>query len=124
MATAFQGLRTAIYFVTDMDKARDWYVAALGIPPYFDELFYIGFNVGGYELGLHPAQKDAPLTGGVAVYWGVSDVATTYQTLIAAGAAPYEEPNDVGGNITVAAVKDPWGNVLGIIDNPHFALPA
>lgn len=50
----FLGLRTTIYPVTDLAKAKAWYSAVLGVKPYFDEPFYVGFNVGGFELGLDP----------------------------------------------------------------------
>jgi catechol 2,3-dioxygenase-like lactoylglutathione lyase family enzyme len=52
-----QGLRTVIYHVDDLQKAKVWYSAVLGREPYFDEPFYIGFNVGGYELGLDPSME-------------------------------------------------------------------
>lgn len=124
MSTKLHGLRTAIYFVDNIAAATKWYSAAFGIEPYFNEPFYVGFNVGGYELGLHPgAGKDAK-TGkdGVNTYWGVDDARAVYDALIAAGATSHEQPNDVGGGIMVAAVKDPWGNVLGVIQNPHFKI--
>ena len=84
----FLGLRTVIYYVTDVAKARDWYVQALGIKPYFDEPFYVGFNVGGFELGLHP-KEDTPngLSGGVA-YWGVNNVAVEWTPAVAAPGGP------------------------------------
>lgn len=50
----FLGLRTSIYHVTDISKAKEWYSAVLEIEPYFNEPFYVGFNVGGFELGLDP----------------------------------------------------------------------
>ena len=125
MSDIFHGLRTAIYFVPDIAKAKAWYIKVLGIAPYFDEPFYVGFNIGGYELGLHPSEKkNDSQPNSVSVYWGVDDTRATYDMLIAAGATPHEVPNEVGGGIVVAAVKDPWGNALGIIYNPHFALPA
>ncbi|PYI64046.1 MAG: hypothetical protein DMF07_07900 [Verrucomicrobia bacterium] len=74
----FHGLRTAIYRAPDLDKAKAWYSRVLGIAPYFDQPFYVGFSVGGYELGLDP-DASSPLTGS-------------------------------------------FGNVLGIIENPHFKL--
>ena len=124
MLAPFHGLRTAIYFVTDVDKAKAWYIKVLGVSPYFDERYYVGFNIGGYELGLHPTEKKNDSSpNSVSVYWGVDDVQATYDMLLAAGATPHEKPNDVGGGIMIAAVKDPWGNALGIIYNPHFALP-
>jgi predicted enzyme related to lactoylglutathione lyase len=124
MKSEFLGLRTAIYKVPDIKKAKAWYSKVLGIKPYFDEPFYVGFNVGGYELGLNPDRKsETSKIEGVTTYWGVDDVRGMYQTLLDHGATAHEEPNDVGGEIIVAAVKDPWGNVFGIIYNPHFILP-
>jgi predicted enzyme related to lactoylglutathione lyase len=119
MKTEYQGLRTAIYKVTDLAKGKEWYTKVLGVKPYFDEVFYVGFNVGGYELGLIPEEKVSS-EGGVTTYWGVDNVQKVFDNLISNGATAYENPNDVGGDIIVAAVKDPWGNLFGIIYNPHF----
>jgi lactoylglutathione lyase len=123
MKSPFLGLRTCIYKVPDINKAKAWYAEALGVKPYFDEPFYVGFNVAGYELGLQPEEGGSEKTGtNVSTYWGVEDVDKTYKSLLAHGATPYEEPADVGGEIKVATVKDPWGNLFGIIYNPHFSL--
>lgn len=122
MQTPFLGLRTAIYKVNDMAAATDWYKKILGIEPYFNEPFYVGFNVGGFELGLHPQEEVAQKTDSVMTYWGVDDVEATHAMLLGAGALPHEDPTEVGGGIKVAAVKDPWGNVFGIINNPHFKM--
>lgn len=116
------GLRTTTYKVSDMAQAKTWYNNILGFEPYFDEPFYVGYNVAGYELGLQPDEKNEAKTDGVITYWGVEDVEEKYNELLAAGAIPYEAPNEVGGGIIVAAVKDPWDNVFGIIFNPHFSL--
>ncbi|TMG98319.1 MAG: VOC family protein, partial [Betaproteobacteria bacterium] len=48
------GLRTAIYPAPDLQKAKQWYSELLVQAPYFDEPFYVGFSVGGFELGLVP----------------------------------------------------------------------
>lgn len=123
MNTPFLGLRTAIYKVADMAEATQWYTNILGAAPYFNEPFYVGFNVAGYELGLQPGDDNpAEKPDSVMAYWGVEDVAATHAMLLAAGAAPHEDPADVGGGIMVAVVKDPWGNAFGIIYNPHFKL--
>ena len=118
-----QGLRTVVYPVGDLAKARAWYRAVLEQAPYFDEAFYVGFNVGGYELGLLPQNTVAGQAGPMA-YWGVPDAAAAYERLLALGAHPSEAVHDVGGGILLGTVLDPFGNQLGVIQNPHFALPA
>lgn len=114
------GLRTTIYKVPDLAKAKDWYTKAFDTTPYFDEPFYVGFNIGGYELGL--LQEEGKVTRGdnVMSYWGVEDIEKSYQEMIVNGASAHEAPENVGGPIMVASVKDPWGNIIGLIYNPTF----
>lgn len=114
----FLGLRTAIYAAPDLGKTKTWYTEAFGVQPYFDEPFYVGFNVGGYELGLDPSLT--PAEGTPVTYWGVADLQTAWQDLVQLGATPLSEPQNVGGPIWVATVRDPFGNVLGLIENPEF----
>lgn len=116
----FQGLRTIIYHVDDLQKAKEWYSSILGIKPYFDEPFYVGFNVGGYELGLDPTMEGVSRGSNVVAYWGVKDAGAAYQRIQELGAKKHAEPQDVGGGIIVATVTDPFGNVFGIIENPQF----
>jgi len=119
--SAFLGLRTVVYQVTDIEKAKKWYGEALGIAPYFDQSFYVGYNVGGFELGLHPLEPGAPSGGGGAVaYWGVEEIAPSWDRLIGLGARARSAPMDVGEGIKVAVLEDPFGNLLGIIENRHF----
>lgn len=116
------GLGTTIYQVSDLPKAKAWYAQWVGIQPYFDQPYYVGFNVAGYELGLqgeHPAAT--PVSNQVA-YWRVADIRAEVERLIALGAARSADVTDVGDGILVASVRDPWGNVLGLIQNPHFSL--
>jgi len=120
----FQGLRTAIYHVEDLQKAKAWYSEVLGFGPYFDEPFYVGFNVGGYELGLDPDVSGVTKGDNVVAYWGVKDAVAAYELILGLGAQKHSEPREVGGGIIVATVKDPFGNVFGIIENPHFKLAA
>ena len=117
------GLRTTIYKVGDLTKAKDWYAEAFRASPYFDEPFYVGFNIGGYELGLVPDDEPGvEKSANILSYWGVDDIESEYARLISLGAREYEKPTNVGGEIIVAGVKDPWSNVIGIIYNPAFDL--
>lgn len=120
----FLGLRTAIYHVNDIEAAKSWYTAVLGFGPYFDQPFYVGFNVGGYELGLQPSEGEATNKAeGVVAYWGVENAEAAMNRLLELGATVHEDLQDVGGGIKVATVKDPSGNLFGVIENPHFKLP-
>jgi lactoylglutathione lyase len=117
-----RGLRTVIYYVPDLKAAKEWYAKAFDTEPYFDEPYYTGFEIGGYELGLHPATKDLQTGNNIAVYWGVENMEAAHAELIRQGATEYEKPTEVGEGIIVAAVKDPWGNIIGLIYNPHFRI--
>lgn len=124
MSAQFLGLRTAIYHAPDLAKAKAWYAKALGIEPYFDQPFYVGFNVAGYELGLDPDSSSTPGgNGGAVTYWGVADAKAAFQSLISIGATERSAVQEVGEGIRVATVFDPFGNIFGIIENPHFKLP-
>jgi predicted enzyme related to lactoylglutathione lyase len=116
------GLRTVIYTVSDIERAKAWYSEVLGQAPYFDEPFYVGFNVGGFELGLDPdVSRVAPGLGGAIAYWGVEDADEALKRLLALGAGAHTPVTDVGEDIRTAAVTDPFGNLLGVIENPHFS---
>ncbi len=124
MSGFFLGLRTAKYSVIDLEKAKAWYSEVLGHAPYFDEPFYVGFDVGGFELGVVPdGGAPARAEAGVA-YWGVIDAEAAYARLVALGATAHEPVQDVGGGIKAGAVHDPFGNIFGVIENPHFKLPS
>jgi len=85
--------------------------------PYFDQPFYVGFNVGGYELGLDPNAKreDGPRT-----YFGVDSVQEAIEEFIKKGCSIHEKPTETGDDIIVATVKKPDGQLVGLIYNPHF----
>lgn len=112
------GLRTAIYPAPDLAAAKLWYSRVLGQEPYFDEPFYVGFSVGGFELGLLPGAQ--PGTVGPQPFWGVSGIESEYARLLELGATELEPVTEVGDGIKVAAVQDPFGNRFGIIENPYF----
>lgn len=123
MDAKFLGLRTAIYQVPDLEKAKKWYAGVLGHDPYFDEPFYVGFDVGGYELGLLPDEsRSGKGEGGTTAYWGVVDAQAAFDHLLSHGATSQSAVEDVGEGIKVGVVLDPFGNLFGVIENPHFKL--
>ncbi len=118
----FNGLRTVIYNVDDIEIGKDWYSSVLGFKPYFDQPFYAGFNVGGYELGLDPNADDKSKGKNVTAYWGVENIQQSFEHLLNLGAKKNSDIQDVGEGIKVATVLDPFGNIFGIIENPHFKI--
>ncbi len=114
----FLGLRTAVYPVNDIERAKRWYHDALGIAPYFDQSFYVGFAVGGFELGLIP--DGTPSAHGPQPLWGVANAQAAVAHLLELGATALDPVTEVGDGIKVAAVLDPFGNRLGVIENPYF----
>lgn len=114
------GLRTVIYAAPNLDELKTLYTTLLGFGPYFDQPFYVGFNVGGYELGLDP---DALVqTGSTVTYWGVNSIDEAYNRILGLGATADVPITDVGDGIQTATIKDPAGNVIGLIQNPHFQI--
>ena len=120
------GLRTVINIVPNLAEGITWYTKAFGVEPYFNEPFYVGFNIGGFELGLMPEEGEPKPKGeNVLTYWGINSekvLLAEYKRLIEIGATVLEEPHNVGGPLVVAAVKDPWGNPIGLIYNPVFKI--
>ena len=113
------GLRTVIYHVSDLPRAKAWYARAFGVAPYFDEPYYVGFTIGGFELGLDPDTKQvAPGPGGTVAYWRVQDLDAALRHFSTSGATVKAPAQDVGGGIRVATVADPFGNLVGLIENP------
>ncbi len=122
-----RGLTTVSFWAADLAAAKKWYAELLGIDPYFERPGYAEFRLGEYqhELGLIDSRyaPDGSATGpaGAIVYWHVDDVAATLERLLSMGAREYEALTLRGdkGFIT-ASVVDPFGNVLGVMYNPHY----
>ncbi len=114
---AVLGLRSVIYKVADLARAKTFYTALLGRAPYFDQPYYVGYDVGGYELGLDPDVSHAkPGAGGTHAYWRVGEIGAAWQHALSTGAEPIEPPHTVGEGIHVALVTDPFGNFVGLIE--------
>lgn len=115
----FKGLKTVIYHAPDIDVTKSWYTTVFGVKPYFDEPFYVGFDINGFELGLMPdsPSPSSPPSGAI-VYWEVVSASDALSHLVANGATIRGNIEDVGGGIQVATVLDPFGNIFGIIEMP------
>ena len=116
-----KGLATVIYAAPDLAKTKAWYAAAFGQQPYFDQPFYVGFNIGGFELGLDPNASHQG-AGGCVAYWRVDKIEPAVAHFEKTGAKVVSPIQDVGEGIRVAALADPFGNHLGLIENPTFNL--
>ena len=115
----FLGLRTVVYPAPDLAASKAWWSEVLGAQPYFDEEFYVGFNPGGYELGLDP---NADPSAGPRTYWGVRDIEAAGKHMMAAGAVVVEAVQDVGEGIRLGTFRSPAGDIVGLIENPVFEL--
>jgi catechol 2,3-dioxygenase-like lactoylglutathione lyase family enzyme len=115
----FLGLRTIVYPAPDLAASKAWWTEALGLKPYFDQPFYVGFNPGGYELGLNPAGDPA---AGPSTYWGVRDIAAAAERLTALGAVVVAAVEEVGDGIKLGTFRSPGGDPIGLIENPVFEL--
>lgn len=121
-----RGFATISFYAADLDAASAWYTELLGIKPYYNTPGYIEFRVGDYEheLGIIDS-KYAPAgsakgAGGEIAFWHVDDLAATVQKLLSMGATEYEPQTERGAGFVTASVVDPFGNILGVMYNPHY----
>ena len=113
------GLRSVIYSVADIDVAKDWYSDVFEVDPYFDEPYYVGYQIGGSELGLDPdLTANAPGPGGQVAHWGVADILATVNRINALEIEILEPIRDIGGGVLLAVIADPFGNPVGLIQQP------
>lgn len=110
-----QKLRTVIYHVNDLAKAKEWYSALTGVKPYFDEAFYAGFDINGFELGLDPDMSQVKEGNHSTAYWAVEDIQAAVNKALELKARLVAPVNNVGGTVEVAVVEDPFGNQIGLI---------
>jgi predicted enzyme related to lactoylglutathione lyase len=112
-----QGITILTYPVTDAAQAKMLYNKLLGVEPYVDSAYYVGYKLGEHEIGLVPNGQKQGLTGPTP-YFDVSDIRGTLKSLVEAGAQVHQEARDVGGGLLVATVKDKDGNITGLRQAP------
>ena len=110
-----QKLRTIIYHVNELSKAKQWYIALTGKQPYFDEPFYVGFDINGCELGLDPDTSNQGKGNHTVCYWSVTDIQAAVNKAVELKATIITPVTNVGGTIETAVIKDPFGNFIGFI---------
>ncbi|MDG9719641.1 VOC family protein [Streptomyces sp. DH24] len=110
------GLRTIVYPVKDLDRAKALFGALLGVEPYADEPYYVGYQDAGQDVGLDPNGHAKGMTGPVP-YWHVSDIRSTLAALLEAGAEPLQDVHEVGGGRRIASVRDADGNLVGLVQD-------
>jgi predicted enzyme related to lactoylglutathione lyase len=121
-----KGLSTVSFFAIDHQKAVKWYSDFLEIEPYFNMPGYSEFRIGDYqhELGIIDS-KFAPENmsvkpAGAIVFWHVDNLQTTLDRLLSMGAVEFAPITDRGEGFVTVSVVDPFGNILGIMQNPHY----
>jgi predicted enzyme related to lactoylglutathione lyase len=108
-----QGIRTTVYPVKDITKAKVLYRQLLGVEPIADEAYYVGFKVGGQDIGLDPNGHRE----GATAYYEVDDIRNVLQSLLDTGAQIVQEVKDVSGGRLIASVKDADGNIIGLLQS-------
>jgi len=107
------GIKTVIYPVSDLARATALYATLLGVEPYAQAPYYVGFRVGDQEIGLDPSGLKRG-TGPLA-YIHVDDVRASLRQLLDAGAEPLQDVTDVGGGKLIAIVKDADANMIALL---------
>ena len=112
-----EGMKTIIYPVKDLARAKAIFGGLLGVAPQVDTPHYVGFGVDGQHVGLDPNGHASGSTGPIA-FWHVDDIRATLKALLDAGAELQQDVREVGGGRVVATAKDPDGNVIGLLQDP------
>ncbi len=108
-----KGIQTVIYPVKDLARAKTVFKKLLGVEPYADSAYYVGFKVGDQDIGLDPNGHKA----GVTAYYHVDDIKKSLQSLLEADSQIVQEIKDVGGGRQIASVRDAEGNIIGLVQD-------
>ena len=108
-----KGIKTIIYPVKDMTQAKTLFRKLLGVEPYSDQPYYVGFKIGDQDIGLVPNNPEA----GMTAFYHVDNIKNSLQILVDAGAETIQDIKNVGGGRLIASVKDKDSNIIGLIQN-------
>lgn len=110
-----KGLRTIVYHVSNLEVAKMWYSEMFDIEPYFVESFYVGFDIGGFELGLDPSNKEYTKGNSSITYWAVDDIDKAFEKFKEKKVSTHQDIHSVGEGIRLGSIIDPFGNIIGLI---------
>lgn len=122
----FLGVATVTYSSNDLIKAKEWYSNLFNIPPYFEVNGYIKFRIGvdSVEFGIvdskYTGNNSSTSTAGAIVYWQVADIDTVSNEIIKTGGSIHQPKTNRGNGFVTASFIDPFGNIIGIMQNPHY----
>lgn len=108
-----KSINLLVYPVSDIEKAKTFYTAFLGVEPYADTPYYVGYRIGEQEIGLDPHSKDGPIA-----YTDVDDIEASLKEMTNAGASVVQDPTDVANGLLIAQIKDANGNIVGLRQQP------
>ena len=108
-----KGIKTVIYPVKDVNQSKTTFRKLLGVEPYADQPYYVGFKVNDQDIGLVPTSPGA----GMTAFYHVDDIKDSLQILVDAGAEIIQDIKNVGGGRLIASVKDTDGNIIGLVQN-------
>lgn len=108
-----QGIKTIVYPVKDIAQAKAFFSKLLGVEPYADSPYYVGFKVADQDIGLDPNGHKH----GMTPYYAVDDIQQSLQSLLDADAQLVQEIKEVGGGRQIASVRDADGNIIGILSD-------
>jgi len=108
-----KGIKTVIYPSKDVTKAKTLFSKLLGVEPYADQPYYVGFKIGDQDIGLVPNNPEA----GMTAFYHVDDIKNSLQILLEGDSEIIQDIKNVGGGRLIASVKDKDGNIIGLIQN-------
>ena len=108
-----KGVKTIIYPAKDINQSKTLFRKLLGVEPYADQPYYVGFKIGDQDIGLVPNNPEA----GMTAFFHVDDIKNDLQILVDAGAEIIQDIRNVGGGRLIASVRDKDSNLIGLIQN-------
>lgn len=116
------GIRDVYYSVTDVKRAKRFYMECLGLTLNFEHDHWISLNCGGVSVGLHPEESPIPMIprdshgahAGATITFHSDNVKEDRARIEAFGGKILGEADQPWGHMLV--FEDPDGNVLKLMN--------